>query len=67
MLPAALASRIPGLADVQADSIIKARQYAILAQNSNSLSNAMTKDVAAPVLLNPMNVDATPYSDTYGG
>jgi len=52
---------------VQADSIIKARQYAILAQNSNSLSNAMTKDVAAPVLLNPMNVDATPYSDTYGG
>jgi hypothetical protein len=66
-LPSALSSRIPGLADAQADSILQARQLAVLQRNHDTLTNAMAKDVAAPPLLDPSQVDATPYTDTYTG
>ena len=63
----ALADKIPGLSEAQADAIVKARQYAILAQNHEHLTNAMEKDVAAPPLLGLDSVTAEPYTDTYTG
>jgi hypothetical protein len=62
-LPDALADRVPGLADAQADATLKARQYAVLAQNHAALKNAIEKDLAAPPLLDPAQVDARPYGD----
>lgn len=62
-LPTALASRVPGLSDAQADATLKARQHAVLAQNHAALKNAIEKDLAAPPLLDPAQVDAQPYGD----
>ena len=59
----ALSSRIPGLSDAQADSILKARQAAILAENHARLTNAMAKDLNPAPLLDPYAVDATPYTN----
>jgi hypothetical protein len=63
-LMGALAARIPGLQEAQSDERVKARQHAILQQNHHHLVNAINKDVAAPPLLSPLGVDATPYTDT---
>jgi hypothetical protein len=34
-----------------------------LQQNNYGLTNAMAQDVAAPPLLNPLDVDTTPHTD----
>jgi hypothetical protein len=65
-LPRVLAVKIPGLADAQADETVKARQLAIVQANHNHLTHAIKADVAAPPLLSPMDVDATPYTDASG-
>ncbi|MGA9360622.1 MAG: hypothetical protein WBW75_22290 [Mycobacterium sp.] len=64
-IPAALASKVPGLPEALADAVTKVRQLAVRQQNNYALTNAMAKDVPAPPLLNPLDVDATPYTDTY--
>jgi hypothetical protein len=63
-IPAALASKIPGLADAQAAAILAHRQHAVLLQNDNLLRNAMAKDVAAPPILDPGIVNAEPYTES---
>lgn len=62
-LPRALAEKIPGMADADADERVKARQLAILTQNHHALTRAMEKDIAAPPLLDPTTVTAVPYID----
>jgi len=59
----ALSSRIPGLSDAQADSILKARQAAVLAQNHQNLTRAMQNDTSAPPLLDPYAVTAEAYGE----
>jgi hypothetical protein len=61
----ALAGRIPGLADAQADAILKSRQSAIVAHNHAGLANAMAKDLPAPRLLDPYSdaVNSKPYTN----
>ena len=66
-LPDALASKIPGLSEAAADATQKAKQYAILLQNHNALTNAIAKDVAAPALLDPAIATAEPYTNPMGG
>jgi hypothetical protein len=63
LLPTALASKVPGLSDAQADAITKERQLAILRQNHQALTNAMAKDLAVPPLLDPSQVSSEPYGD----
>jgi hypothetical protein len=58
-----LSSRIPGLSDAQADSILKARQAAVLAQNHQNLTRAMQNDTSAPPLLDPYAVTAEAYGE----
>lgn len=60
-LPDALADKVPGLADASAQAITKARQYAVLQRNHQALTNAMAKDLAVPMLLDPSQVSAQPY------
>jgi hypothetical protein len=57
----ALASKIPGLPKATSDAILKSRQYAVLQRNHNALTNAFSKDVAAPPLSDPAIATATPY------
>jgi hypothetical protein len=59
----AYAQRIPGLADAQADRIIKERQRDLLQHNHNVLTNAMAKDLAAPALLDPAAVSSEAYGE----
>lgn len=63
----AYAQSIPGLSEAQSDSIRKARQHAILAQNDAALRNAMSKDLTAPPTLDPANVSDQAYSEGYSG
>jgi hypothetical protein len=64
-LPAALAARVPGLADAQADAILKARQRAVLLANDQKLRRAIAADTDAPPLIDPAQVNSEPYSDGY--
>jgi hypothetical protein len=59
----ALSNRIPGLAEAQADKILKARQHDVVAMNDDLLANAMVKDLNPPPLLDPFSdaVNSTPY------
>jgi hypothetical protein len=66
-LPALLANKVPGLSDAAADAITKARQYAIVQANHDRLTKAMERDLNAPELLSPMEVNSEPYSDTTSG
>ena len=63
-IPAALAGKVPGLADAQAAAILASRQHAILLQNHNLLRNAMAKDVASPPLQDPSLVNSEPYLES---
>jgi hypothetical protein len=63
-IPAALAQKIPGLADAQTEAILAHRQHAVLLQNDRHLRNAMAKDVAAPPLQDPSLVNSEPYLDS---
>jgi hypothetical protein len=63
-IPAALATKIPGLADAQTEAILAHRQHAVLLQNDRHLRNAMAKDVAAPPLQDPGLVNALPYVES---
>jgi hypothetical protein len=62
-LPAAYAAAIPGLTEATTAAGLKARQYAVLAQNHHVLTNAFAKGIAAGPLLDPAQVSAAPYSD----
>ena len=61
-LPDALAHRIPGLAEAQADAILKSRQHAVLAANHQKLQKAMASDTDVPPLLDPANQTSQPYT-----
>ena len=64
-LPNALASRVPGLDDAQAESALKAKQLAVLAQNHAGLSKAIANDNPPPPLYNPYSatITAKPYTN----
>jgi hypothetical protein len=62
-LPTALASRVPGLADAQAEATLKARQVAVLQQNHAGLTNAIEKDTSVPPLLDPYQVTSEAYGE----
>ena len=62
-LPDALADKIPGLADAQADATLKARQRDVLAQNHATLTRAIEKDLAASPMLDPYKVNAEAYGE----
>jgi hypothetical protein len=67
-LPGALAARVPGLSEAQADATLKARQHAVLLANDQKLRRAIASDTDAPPLLDPAQVSAQPYAETtYGG
>ena len=59
----ALAPKIPGLADAQADNIVKARQLGMLQANHDNLSRAMRADLNPQPLLDPFKADATAYGN----
>jgi hypothetical protein len=61
-LPDCLAQRVPGLADAQAEAIVKARQLAILQSNHQWLQRSMSSDLAIPELLDPAMATAEPYT-----
>ncbi len=62
-LPAALASKIPGLADATDNATVLTKQHAILQHNHRALTSAIEKDVAAPELLDPAIATADQYTD----
>jgi hypothetical protein len=62
-LPTAPASRVPGLADAQAEATLKARQLAVLQQNHAGLTNAIEKDTSVPRLLDPYQVTSEAYGE----
>lgn len=64
-LSAALASKIPGLADASADATLKARQHAVVAANHQKLFKAIQSDTAVPQLIDPSTMTSQPYSDGY--
>ena len=51
-LPTALASKVPGLDDAQAEATLKAKQLAVLAQNHAGLTRAIANDNPPPPLYN---------------
>jgi hypothetical protein len=57
----ALAGKIPGLSDAQADAILLARHHAVLAANHQNLTRAMAKDTSPAPLLNPYAVSGEAY------
>ncbi len=65
-LPQALAVKIPGMAEANADVVLKQRQLAITAQNHAHLTNAFAKDIAAPPLIDPAVATSEAYSNPTG-
>ncbi|OBI90966.1 hypothetical protein A9X00_18240 [Mycobacterium sp. 1245805.9] len=61
----ALAARVPGLSDAQADATLLARQYAVLAQNHANLTKAFAADTNPPPLLDPYSeaITSVPYDN----
>lgn len=61
----ALAQRIPGLDDAQAEATLKARQHAVLTQTHNALTKAIVNDNPPPPLYNPYSatITAKPYTN----
>jgi hypothetical protein len=61
----ALAQRIPGIDDAQAEAILKARQRDVLAQNHAGLTKAIANDNPPPPLYNPHSatITAKPYTN----
>lgn len=66
-LPNALASRVPGLDDAQAEATLKAKQHAVLAQNHAALTKAIANDNPPPPLYNPYSATITAKPYTNGG
>ncbi|HTX93663.1 MAG TPA: hypothetical protein VME67_01755 [Mycobacterium sp.] len=64
-LPNALASRVPGLDEAQAEATLKAKQHAVLAQNHAALTKAIANDNPPPPLYNPYSatITAEPYTN----
>lgn len=64
-LPSALASRIPGLDDAQAEATLKSKQHAVLAQNHAALTKTIANDNPPPPLYNPYSatITAKPYTN----
>lgn len=62
-LSTALASRVPGLDDAQAEAALRAKQLAVLAQNHASLTKAIANDNPPPPLYSPYSasITAEPY------
>lgn len=61
----ALASRVPGLDEAQAEATLKAKQHAVLARNHASLTKAIANDNPPPPLYNPYSaaITAKPYTN----
>ena len=61
----ALASKVPGLRDAQAEAALKAKQLAVLAQNHAALTKAIANDNPPPPLYSPYSaaITAEPYSN----
>lgn len=64
-LAGALAGRVDGLEDAQADATLAARQVAVLAHNDAGLRNSFVADTNPPVLLDPFAdaITGTPYTN----
>jgi hypothetical protein len=65
-LPGALAARIPAAADAVTNGTKLARAHAILQRNHQALTRAIDKDTEVPPLLDPTQVNATPYTNETG-
>ena len=63
-IPAALAEKVPGLADAQTAAILANRQRDVLAQNDAFLRRAMSRDVDSPPLQDPSLVNSEPYLES---
>ncbi|OBH80197.1 hypothetical protein A5681_04530 [Mycobacterium scrofulaceum] len=65
-LNAALAQRIPGLDEAQAEATLKAKQYAVLVQNHHALTKAIANDTPAPPIYSPFSPAITGKQYTNG-
>ena len=63
----AVAQRVPGVAEKQAEAVKKRRQVSILAHNAQNLMRSFKADTNPPELLSPIQVDGRPYNDGYSG
>lgn len=65
-LSGVLASRVAGAGEAQSRATLLAKQHAVLAQNHASLTKSIRAGLPAPSqLLDPANVTAEPYSETF--
>jgi hypothetical protein len=65
-LPQALAVKIPGMAEANADATLKQRQIAIVAGNHAILTHAFKAEIAAPPLVDPAVATSESYSNPTG-
>jgi hypothetical protein len=61
-----LAAKIPGAADALTDAKLKAKRLAVLRSNHTRLTNAISKDIDAPPLIDPAQVTAEDYANPIG-